>query len=330
MHLLITGSAGFIGTNLALDALAQGDRVTGVDNFHPFYPRALKVANVRDARAAGGTRFRFVEGDVRRAETWAELAAGEPVDAVVHLAGHSDLGGSLSDPVGYLSVNVDGTVQALEFCRRHSVGRFVFASSCMVYGADADVPLSESNPAIHPMSPYAVSKRTGEMLCHTYHSLYGIAATCLRFFSVYGPRQRPEMAIPRFMRAIRSGEEIPLFGRGEMVRDYCHVDDVVSGVRKALALPPGLAVYNIGSAGPVRTLDLVRELEEALGGKARVVLLPGRPGELDVNYASIEKARRELGYEPRYTLATGVRHVVAWYLDNEEQIRLALGSVGCS
>ena len=194
MHLLITGAAGFIGSNLTRCALARGDTVTGVDNFHPFYPRSLKELNVDGSRELGGARFRFLEADVLEKATWEKLATQPSVDAVIHLAGHSDLMGSLKNPVEYINVNVDGTVQALDFCRLQAVERFVFASSCMVYGDDAEVPLVETNPAIRPMSPYAVSKRTGEMLCHAYHHLYGIATTCLRFFSVYGPRQRPDMA----------------------------------------------------------------------------------------------------------------------------------------
>ncbi len=326
MHLLITGAAGFIGSNLSLRALARGDTVTGVDNFHPFYPRSLKELNVQCAKELGGERFQLVEADVLESATWEQLATLPSVDAVVHLAGHSDLMGSLKNPVEYINVNVDGTVQALDFCRLHGVERFVFASSCMVYGDDAEVPLVETNPAIRPMSPYAVSKRTGEMLCHAYHHLYGIGTTCLRFFSVYGPRQRPDMAIPQFVQAIREGRELPLYGNGEMVRDYSHVEDIVDGIFLALEHASGLAVYNLGSAGPVSTRDLVHEIESALGQKAHLDLLPARPGELSLNYASIEKARQELGYAPKFSLKEGVRDYVQWFTDNEEHIRLALGS----
>lgn len=326
MNLLVTGAAGFIGSNLTLRALDRGDSVLGVDNFHPFYPRSLKELNVQEARERGGERFQFLEADVLEAATWEQLAALLSVDAVIHLAGHSDLMGSLKNPVEYINVNVDGTVQALDFCRLHAVDRFVFASSCMVYGDDAEVPLVETNPAIRPMSPYAVSKRTGEMLCHAYHHLYGIATTCLRFFSVYGPRQRPDMAIPQFVQAIRAGCDLPLFGKGEMVRDYSHVEDIVDGVFLALDHANGLAVYNLGSAGPVSTLELVREIEAALGQTARLRFLPARPGELSVNYASIEKARLELGYSPRFSLSEGVRDYVQWFMSKEAHIRLALGS----
>jgi UDP-glucuronate 4-epimerase len=197
----------------------------------------------------------------------------------------------------------------------------------MVYGDDAEVPLVETNPAMHPMSPYAVSKRTGEMLCHAYHHLYGIATTSLRFFSVYGPRQRPDMAIPQFVQAIREGRELPLFGNGEMVRDYSHVQDIVDGIFLALEKAGGLAVYNLGSAGPISTLGLVREIETALGQEARLELLPARPGELSINYASIDKARNELGYAPKISLKEGVLDYVQWYMDNEAHIRLALGSL---
>lgn len=327
MHLLVTGSAGFIGSNLTLRALARGDTVTGVDNFHPFYPRSLKELNVQEAAQVGGERFRFLEGDVLDGSTWEALASLPRVDALVHLAGHSDLMGSLQNPVEYINVNVDGTVRALDFCRLHSVARFVFASSCMVYGDDAEVPLVETNPAIRPMSPYAVSKRTGEMLCHAYYHLYGIATTCLRFFSVYGPRQRPDMAIPQFVMAIRGGREVRLFGKGEMIRDYSHVEDIVDGIFLALEGATGLAVYNLGSAGPVSTMELVREIEKALGQEAHLQLLPGRPGELSVNYASIEKATRELGYSPKLSLREGVADYVRWFAANEHHIRLALGDL---
>ena len=231
MRIILTGAAGFIGSTLCEALLAAGHTVVGVDNFDPFYPRSLKEDNLEALSGAAG--FRFVEGDVRDPAVHVILA-GEETDCVIHLAGQTDLDQSVRSTMEHVAVNVNGTVAMLEFCRHQKVGRFLLASTCIVYGGSQKMPFSEEDPAIRPLSPYAFSKRSAELAGYSYHELYGIDVTVLRLFTVYGPRQRPEMAISKFTRMISAGQTVPVYGDGSAVRDYCHVLDVVAGILLAL------------------------------------------------------------------------------------------------
>ncbi len=308
-HALVTGAAGFIGSHVSEALLAAGWRVTGVDSFDTFYDPQVKRANARACQKYPG--FRLVEADVRD-ETAMEGVLQDSVDAVVHLAARAGVRPSIEQPLLYEQVNVGGTCVLLEAARRAGVGRFVFASSSSVYGNNAKVPFAETDNVDHPISPYAATKKAGELLCHTYHHLFGLNVTCLRFFTVYGPRQRPDLAIHKFARLIERGEPIPVFGDGGMMRDHTYVGDIVAGVLAAIERCEGYHLYNLGNAHPVSLSDLVAAIERALGKQAVIERLPPQPGDVERTFADVTLARRELDYEPRTDLAAGLAAFVAW------------------
>jgi len=318
VKILVTGAAGFVGSHLCETLLARGHSVVGLDSFDPHYPRAFKEWNLAQVRAVAGD-FSIVEGDVR------DLPARPmAADAVVHLAALADMRHSLEDPVTYTRINIDGTLAVLESCRRAGIRNVVFASSSLVYGNRTSVPFRESDPADAPVSLYAATKSSGELLCRVYQQLYGINVTCLRFFTVFGPRQRPEMAIHKFARQIARGGEIPVHGFGKLSRDYVYVTDVAAGVALALERMGGWRVYNIGSATARSLMDVVKLLEQEMKIAARVAFLPEQPGDVPLTYASIDLARAELGYSPKVTMEEGMRRFVEWYLGTARQIELEL------
>ncbi|HEB54103.1 MAG TPA: SDR family NAD(P)-dependent oxidoreductase [bacterium] len=316
---LITGGAGFIGSHLAHRLLAEGASVRVLDSLDPFYDPALKRNNLAGLQDAGGDRFSFVEGDLRDAPTC--RAAVADVGCVVHLAALAGVRPSLQDPVRYMDVNVTGTQTLLQQIDDPAV-RFVFGSSSSVYGGNEEVPFRETQNVDHPVSPYAASKKAGEVLCYTWHHLRGNPMTCLRFFTVYGPRQRPEMAIHKFARMITDGEEIPFFGDGSSRRDYTYVDDIVSGVRKAMDRDQGYRIYNLGGAATTSLSELVEHLERALDRPARRNRLPDQPGDVPITYADVTRAEQELGYRCTTPLAEGVQKFCAWYLEEKRAGRL--------
>lgn len=307
MKILLTGGAGFIGSHLLERLLARGDDVAVIDDFNDFYDPALKRRNLP---AAG---FRLYERDIRRS---AEIVEGERPELVVHLAARAGVRPSLADPALYESVNVAGTLVLLEACRRAKVPRFVFASSSSVYGNADRVPFREDDEALHPVSPYGVTKLLGEHYVRVYSRLHGLRATCLRFFTVYGPRQRPDMAIHKFTDAIARGREIPLFGDGTTERDYTYITDILQGILGAIGKDEPFAVYNLGGSRTVPLRRLVELLEQHLGMKATIRTLPEQPGDVKRTFASVERARASLGYEPRVPVEQGLREFVAWYRAN--------------
>jgi UDP-glucuronate 4-epimerase len=311
MKLLVTGGAGFIGSHVADRRRGRGDRVVVLDDFNDFYDPALKRANVSPHR--GETGYRLVEGDIRDRDLVFRLFAEERFDAVIHLAARAGVRPSLAQPVLYEEVNCLATWHLLEAAVAHRVGRFVFASSSSVYGINSKLPFSEDDPIERPISPYAATKRAGELQVYTTHHLHGLPSVCLRFFTVYGPRQRPEMAIARFIRCLETGEPIPFFGDGGSRRDYTYIDDIVDGVEAALETPLSFEIVNLGGAKPVTLDELVAALERATGRRARLERQPEQPGDVPVTYASVEKARRLLGFEPRVPLEEGLRRAVEWY-----------------
>jgi UDP-glucuronate 4-epimerase len=314
LRLLVTGGAGFIGSHLASRRLARGDRVVVLDDFNDFYDPALKRANV--APFAGQPRFRLVEGDIRDRDLVAKTFAEEEFDAVLHLAARAGVRPSLAQPVLYEEVNCVGTLHLLEAAAAHGRPLFVFASSSSVYGINSKLPFAEDDPIERPISPYATTKRAGELHVFTGHHLHGLPAWCLRFFTVYGPRQRPEMAIARFIRSIEAGDPIPFYGDGSSRRDYTYIDDIADGVEAALerASPPaGFEIVNLGGAHPVTLSELVAAIERATGRKARLDRQPSQPGDVPVTYASVEKAERLLGFRARVSLAEGLRRTVDWF-----------------
>jgi UDP-glucuronate 4-epimerase len=315
MHksVLVTGGAGFIGSHLVDRLLAEGNRVVVLDNFDDFYNPALKRRNLR--RAQAHPRFLLVEGDLREPAFLDGLLQQEKFDVVAHLAARAGVRPSIQNPLLYTDVNIRGTLQVLEACRKSGTRRLVFASSSSVYGNSSKVPFSEEDPVSHPISPYAATKRAAELICHTYHHLYGIDIACLRFFTVYGPRQRPEMAIHHFTRLIHEGKKISLFGDGKTSRDYTYIDDILDGTMGALSREHGFEIYNLGESRTVPLVRLVQAIEKQLGKKAAIEFLPAQPGDVEQTYADIRKARDRLGYRPHTDLEEGLSHFVRWYLE---------------
>ena len=311
LNVFVTGAAGFIGSHVAEALLARGDRVYGLDNFDPFYDRRIKERNL--AKFSAHPSFSFLEGDIRDAAVLARWGEGIPPDALIHLAAKAGVRPSVADPVGYSDVNIHGTIRMLEWARERRVPKILFASSSSVYGGNTKVPFSEEDFVDHPVSPYAATKKAGELLCHTYFHLYGMNIAALRFFTVYGPRQRPEMAIHKFTRRILDGKEIDLYGDGSSRRDYTYIEDIVSGVLGALAAPPGYRVYNLGGSDTISLLDLVERVAKACGKPALRLFKPPQPGDVPVTYADISRARREIGYDPRTPIGRGVALFVDWY-----------------
>jgi len=308
-HLLVTGGAGFIGSHLVDALLADGDEVTVVDNFDPFYPRLVKDVNIAVHRSH--PRWRLAEIDLRDRTGLSKLPG--TFDAIVHLAAKAGVRPSIEDPLSYQDVNVAGTQNLLEFARERRVPHFVFASSSSVYGVNPRVPWSEEDHVLEPISPYASTKVSGELLGHVYSHLYGMRFIGLRFFTVYGPRQRPDLAIHKFARLMRDGQPIPMFGDGSTRRDYTYVSDVVQGIRGAIDYRgSSYEVVNLGNDRTVSLREMIGGLEEALGVKASVRTLPEQPGDVPQTWASIEKARRLFGYAPSTSYPEGVQRFVEW------------------
>lgn len=368
---LITGGAGFIGSALAGRMLKEGYPVIILDNFNHYYDVKLKQANIarlmaiRDHERLDANRLRIVEGDILEPEAL-NMVFSHRLQGVVHLAAMAGVRYSMENPRLYTRVNVEGTLALLEECRKHNIRSFVFSSSSSVYGNDQVENLNnvfsgnatvstdpatihgrgvcETDSADFPLSPYAATKRAGELLCHTYHKLYDISMVCLRFFTVYGPGQRPDLAIHKFARLIADGQELPIYGDGSSCRDYTYVEDIVDGIFRAMALLSRhereqrmkqergedqiqvcaqnkalFEIYNLGRAQPVSLLKLISLLEKQMHQTARLRWLPQQPGDVDRTCANIDKARRELGYNPSTELADGIRSFLDWFSGQRSQ-----------
>ena len=311
MRILVTGGAGFIGSHLVDSLLADGIEVAVLDNFDSFYDRQSKERNVQEHRSH--RNWRLVEGDVRDLARL-EGQLDDTYDAIVHLAAKAGVRPSIADPLIYQDVNVRGTQNLLELARNRRVPRFIFASASSVYGVNPRVPWSEEDFVLQPISPYASTKVSGELLGHVYSHLYGIQFIALRFFTVYGPRQRPDLAIHKFARLISDRKAIPVFGDGSTRRDYTYVDDIVAGVRGALDYDTSrYEIINLGNNQTVTLLEMIRGLEAALGMPATIDWQAEQPGDVPQTWASVDKARRLLGYEPRTTFGEGVRRFADWF-----------------
>lgn len=308
-HAVVTGAAGFVGSHVCERLLEVGWRVSGVDIFDEFYDPAVKRSNV--AGCVRHPRFSLIEADIRD-EAAMSRAVGAGVDVIVHLAARAGVRPSIENPLLYQDVNVRGTCILLEAARRFKIPKFVFASSSSVYGNNPKVPFSESDNVDYPISPYAATKKAGELICYAYHHLFGLDVTCLRFFTVYGPRQRPDLAIHKFARLIEHGEPIPVFGDGSMMRDHTYIDDIVAGVMAAVERCKGYRIYNLGNSNPVSLSELIAAIEAALGKAAQIKRLPMQPGDVERTFADISRARAELGFEPRTDLRTGLAEFVKW------------------
>ncbi|HSE97866.1 MAG TPA: GDP-mannose 4,6-dehydratase, partial [Blastocatellia bacterium] len=312
-RVLVTGGAGFIGSHLVDHLMAGGGSlVTVVDDFNDFYDPALKRANVE--RHLGRPEFNLVEASIVDAKAMDELFGRGQFDMVVHLAARAGVRPSLEAPLAYEESNVRGTYVLLESARRHGVGRFVFGSSSSVYGVNSKVPFSEDDPIARPISPYSATKIAGEAACHTYSHLYNMSIICLRFFTVYGARQRPDLAIHKFARLIKAGRSIPLYGDGTTRRDYTYIDDIISGVTAAMKYDASrFEVINLGESETVELRRLVELLETALGKKAVIEHQPAQPGDVPITYADISKARRLLGYNPQTKIEAGIDRFARWF-----------------
>jgi UDP-glucuronate 4-epimerase len=311
-RILVTGGAGFIGSHLVERLLERGDAVVVFDNFDTFYDPRLKRRNLAGPLAVHPGRLTVVEGDIRDRAALDTVFAAHAPEAVVHLAARAGVRPSIEDPALYDDVNVRGTGLLLEACRRHGVSRMIFGSSSSVYGNSREVPFSEDARVDRPVSPYAATKAANELQCYTHHHLFGLNVFCLRFFTVYGPRQRPEMAIHKFARLMLEGRPLPRFGDGRTERDYTYIEDILDGVVKALDRVSGFGIYNLGESKRVPLARLIDLLEDALGVRARVEAQPEQPGDVKMTCADITRARRDLGYDPQVPIEEGIRRFAAW------------------
>jgi UDP-glucuronate 4-epimerase len=318
-HILVTGGAGFIGSHLVDHLLSEGEwTVTVVDDFNDFYSEQIKRNNVRDHQKTAG--YKLIELDIRDRSALAQVFNETQFDAIVHLAARAGVRPSLKDPQLYTETNINGTLNLLEEARKHGVGQFVFGSSSSVYGINAKVPFSEDDPIRQPISPYAATKAAGELLCHTYSHLYDLRSVCLRFFTVYGARQRPDLAIHKFARLISQGKPIPMFGDGTTRRDYTFIDDIIAGVRAAIDFKQtNYEVINLGESRTVELRELISLLEQELGHKAVIETQPLQPGDVPQTFSDITKARHLLGYNPQTQIEDGIRRFVEWFSHTRAQ-----------
>ena len=331
MKVLVTGAAGFIGSYVLLRLAQRGDTVVGIDNLNDYYDVALKYGRLAECGFRGdfpervaveSDRFpgaRFIRMDLCDRDAFERFLQAEHFDKIVHLAAQAGVRYSITHPYAYLKSNLEGFLNLLEGCRNHGIGHLVYASSSSVYGANAKVPFSEEDRVDAPVSLYAATKKSNEVMAHAYCKLYGFAATGLRFFTVYGPWGRPDMAPMKFARAILAGETIDVYNRGDMWRDFTYIDDIVEGTLRVIDhLPPeedGIRyrIYNIGCSQPVRLMDFIREVEEAAGQPARKRFLPMQAGDVYRTYADTSRLEQELGYKPHVGLHEGIWEMMAWY-----------------
>lgn len=312
MTILVTGAAGFIGSNLCEDLLGKDHRIIAIDNFDNFYPKRFKQLNL--SFIGNNSRFVFYEADIRDKNKMDEIFSSNEIEVVIHLAAKAGVRPSIENIGEYYDVNLNGTVCLLETMKKHSVRKMLFASSSSVYGNSDIVPFSEKNPVDNPISPYASTKKSGELLCHVYHHLYGFEISCLRFFTVYGPRQRPDLAIHKFTDLIYTGKPIPFYGDGSTARDYTFIGDIINGIELALSHLGGFRIYNLGGTGVVDLRTMVRTIEQSLGKKAVLNMLPVQPGDVNITYADISRASKEIGYNPVVSFIEGIRIFTDWYL----------------
>lgn len=324
MKIIVTGGAGFIGSHLASALLERGEQVAAIDDFNDFYDPRLKRENAE--ALLKNPSFSLFEADIRDRKAVAEAFAAFKPDAICHLAARAGVRPSIDDPVLYEEVNCLGTLNLLELSRKDGIKNFVFASSSSVYGINSKTPFSEEDPITCPISPYAATKRSGELMCFTYSHLWKLPVTCLRFFTVYGERGRPDMAVAKFTRLICAGREIEVYGDGTARRDFTYIGDVVSGILKSIYSPSRYEIINLGGANTIEVRGLINLIEAALGTKAKVRHLPPAPGDVPITHADVSRAKRLLGFSPSVGIEEGVGRYVKWFVERER--RLSARSAG--
>lgn len=327
-NILVTGGAGFIGSHLCERLLIEGNKVIIIDNFNEFYDPQIKRNNIIEIKntmknnSIDINKIELCEGDFRDIEFLNKLFDNNDIHIVVHLAAMAGVRPSIENPQLYYDVNITGTLNLLEQCRRKNIKKFVFASSSSVYGNNEKVPFSETDIVDNPISPYAATKKSGELMCHTYHHLFDMSIAALRFFTVYGPRQRPDLAIHKFTHLIKNNESIPFFGDGSTSRDYTYIDDIVDGIVRSMNWveknEKAYDVFNIGGDKTVSLKEMVETIETALGIDAKINKLPMQPGDVNRTCADISYSKEVLGYSPQTTFKQGIEKFVKWYLERRE------------
>jgi len=320
--ILVTGAAGFIGSHLVDRLLSEGEwQVFVIDDFNNFYDPAIKRANV--SRHEKNPDYRLFEADIRDKAALNRIFDENTFACIVHLAARAGVRPSLEQPLLYAETNINGTMNLLELAREYGIKQFVFGSSSSVYGINAKIPFNEDDPIRQPISPYAATKAAGELLCHTYTHLYGMRSVCLRFFTVYGPRQRPDLAIHKFARLMSEGKRIPVFGDGTTRRDYTFINDIIAGVRAAIDYDGSdYEVLNLGESRTVELRELISLLERELGATAKIDRQPLQPGDVPQTFADITKARQLLGYNPETQIEEGIHRFVEWFQENKKSDKL--------
>lgn len=317
MNILVTGGAGFIGSHVCERLVRSGHSVWAFDDLNPFYDPRFKQRNIREVQALAGS-FEFIQGDITERSEVEELFSSVKFDQVIHLAARAGVRPSLEEPALYQRVNVEGTVNILEAARKRNVRKLTMASSSSVYGVNSKVPFSEADPIFSAISPYAASKLACEALGHVYHHIYGLDIAMLRFFTVYGPRQRPDLAIYKFATLMLQGKPIPVFGDGSTARDYTFIEDILDGIIACTRKDIGFDVFNLGESQVVTLSRLVELLEKSLGMKAVIDRKPMQPGDVPITYADISKARQKLGYNPKVKIDQGIPIFVEWFRNKPE------------
>lgn len=326
MHVLVTGGAGFIGGHLCTRLLTRGHRVTCIDNLDDFYDPTIKQATIHRLRTTpiAPQNFVYHQGDIRNLPWLQQLFQEDTIDAVVHLAARAGVRPSIEQPLLYGEINIQGTLNLLECCRQHNVSQFLFGSSSSVYGTRTHGPFSEEDDVSKPVSPYAATKRAGELLCYPYAHLYRMRIACLRFFTVYGPYQRPDLVIHKFAKLMTAGKSLPIYGDGSAQRDYTYVDDIVDGILRAWTwlqqqhAPTGVCdIFNLGGAHPVSLLEIIRLLESSLGCTAQLDWQAVQPGDVPITFADLRKSHDLLGYAPQVDITTGIKQFAAWFKQHQ-------------
>ena len=317
MNIVVTGGAGFIGSHLCEKLISLGSKIICIDDFDNFYNPAIKENNISEV--TGSNHFKLYRSDITNPTQMEKIFSENSIDMVIHLAARAGVRPSIQNPLLYERVNILGTMNLLECCKKYNISKFIFASSSSVYGGNKKIPFSEKDNVDHPISPYAATKKAGELICYTYYDLYKISIYCLRFFTVYGPRQRPEMAIHKFTRQILKGEDIEIYGDGSSSRDYTYIDDVISGILSSLEQIGGFEVINLGNSNTVKLIDLIRLIEITTGEKGNLKFTKSQPGDVFITYADIRKARKMLKYLPKTNIKEGLVKFVNWYKEKRKE-----------